>query len=224
MVEGFSQPSSFSLLSARARRASAPDSVSLSPSLPAISRYRIGSDRKKDRKKEPPAYSNKERGGKKGKGFSSPLLSFLSLLPPFLFFLFFLFFPSSSSSRLAAGHKLQRHPVHAVPQPRRPRPVGEDVSQVPLALDAVDLCPPHEKGVVDALLDRGAVRGERREERGPAGPAVELGRAREQPRAAPGTRERSLALLVVERAREGALGAVLRCFGERERERKRRRG
>ena len=88
MVEGFSQPSSFSLLSARARRASAPDSVSLSLP-PSLQYHDTVSDRigRKTERKNRLLTATKSAGERKEKGFL-PLSSRSSLF----------FLPSSSSS------------------------------------------------------------------------------------------------------------------------------
>ena len=88
MVEGFSQPSSFSLLSARARRASAPDSVSLSLP-PSLQYHDTVSDRigRKTERKNRLLTATKSEGERKEKGFL-PLSSRSSLF----------FLPSSSSS------------------------------------------------------------------------------------------------------------------------------
>src|SRR6185295_15113821 len=52
------------------------------------------------------------------------------------------------------GNELERSRVHAVAEPRRLRPVAEDVPEVSLAARADDLSPVHEERVVGTLDDR----------------------------------------------------------------------
>jgi len=103
--------------------------------------------------------------------------------------------------------KRQRHPVHAVPQPRRAGPVREDVPQVPAACRAVDLCPRHERDRPVDLLRHRALDG--REKGGPPRARVELGAGLEQGGAAPGAGEDARPLLAVEEGAAGPLRARL---------------
>lgn len=102
----------------------------------------------------------------------------------------------------------------------------EDMPQVPAACGASDLCAGHPKRMVFVASDgarnrctraRGsAVRHGRKacgtrtvEERRPAAPAVELGRALVQRRAAAGAGVHAVGLVLVVLARAGGLGALL---------------
>src|SRR5678815_1806008 len=99
----------------------------------------------------------------------------------------------------------ERDPVHAVPEPGRRWPVVEDVPQVPAAPPAVDLRAHRQEAAVLARAHR--VR-KRRPEARPPGVTLVLGLRREEREAAAGAEERSLSMLLQERARPRALGAV----------------
>src|SRR5438309_4123960 len=96
--------------------------------------------------------------------------------------------------------------VHAVAQSSRLRPVVEDVPEMAAAAAAVDFGPQHAEGPVFGLAD-GVV--ERLIEARPAGAALELGLRGEQRQVATGAGEDALAMLVQQRARTWALGALL---------------
>src|SRR6476659_9365311 len=102
--------------------------------------------------------------------------------------------------------ELERRAVHAVALAGRARAVGEDVAEMAAALGARHLGADHAVAGVARGLDR-LVLG--RPERGPAGAALVLGVGIEQRLAAAGAAEDALALLVVQRAGERTLGAVL---------------
>jgi len=103
--------------------------------------------------------------------------------------------------------KLERGAVHAVAQPGRRGPVVKHVPQVPLALVAAHLGARHEEDRVVRTLVHRALDG--LVEAGPAGAGLVLGVGREEGAAAAGTDKGALALLLVEGAGEGALGAGL---------------
>src|SRR5216683_931556 len=109
------------------------------------------------------------------------------------------------SGRLA-GVEVERYAVHAIAQPGRLRPVLEDMAEMPAAPAAMHLGAGHEEAAVGVGLDHIL---ERRREARPAGAAVELGGGVEQGLAAAGAVIDPGAVLLVERARAGALGAVL---------------
>src|SRR5262245_3694225 len=112
--------------------------------------------------------------------------------------------PTSARSLLLV--ELERRAVHAVALAGRLRSVGEDVAEMAAALGAVHLGAGHE----EAAVARGADGvGQRLPERRPARAAFVLGRRIEQRLAASRAAERAGALLEVERAGAGALGAVL---------------
>src|SRR6185437_15825359 len=104
--------------------------------------------------------------------------------------------------------RLERHrrDIHAIPQSRRLRPVGEHMPEMPAAFRAMHLGPRHEQGAIlrgaDTTLDR-------RVKTRPAGAALELGRRVVDRRAATRTDEGAGSLFLVERAGPGALRAVL---------------
>src|SRR5688572_18849801 len=81
-----------------------------------------------------------------------------------------------------AGLENHRHTVHAVPEPRRPGPVGKHMAEMPAAACAVHLRADHEPRMVDRR-PHGVL--ERRPEAGPARSAVELRLRREERVAAP---------------------------------------
>src|SRR5690349_19732859 len=115
--------------------------------------------------------------------------------------------PTRARARSAAGlcgDELQREAVVAVALAGRRRAVVEDVALVAAAARAVVLGARQEHLVVDLERDRAR---QRFPEARPAGAAFELGRRREQRQLAAGAHEAAVALLVVERARAGDLGA-----------------
>src|SRR5262249_56928312 len=101
--------------------------------------------------------------------------------------------------------ELEGHAVHAVAQPGGARAVVEDVAQVAAAAAAVDLRADHEEAAIgrraDGSLDRLIAAG-------PARAAVELRVRGEERQVAAGAAVRAVAVLLVERARAGAPGAV----------------
>src|SRR5207248_6289431 len=105
-----------------------------------------------------------------------------------------------------AGLKLERDSVHAIPQPGRLGPVLEDMPEMPAAASAMHLGAAHEKAAVGLGLDPVF---EGRPEARPSRAAVEFGSGVEQRLAAGGAVIDPGAVLLVERARPGALGAVL---------------
>src|SRR5438552_7617054 len=108
--------------------------------------------------------------------------------------------------RRLAGVEIERHAVQAIAQPGRLRPVLEDMAEMPAAAAAMHLGAGHEEAAVGIGLDPVL---ERRREARPAGTAVELGAGVEQGLAAAGAVIDPGAVLLVERAHPGALGAVL---------------
>src|SRR5262245_38927432 len=102
--------------------------------------------------------------------------------------------------------ELQRRAVHAIALAGGPGSVGEDVAEMAAALGAMHLGAGHEMAAVARRAD-GAVLG--RPERWPARAAFVLGRGIEQRLAAAGAAEGAGALLVVQRAGERPLGAVI---------------
>src|SRR6478736_7379815 len=102
--------------------------------------------------------------------------------------------------------EFQRDAVHAVAEPGGRRAVVEHVAEMAAAAAAMDLITHHTESVVGIGQHRaldGLV------EAWPAGAAVELGLRIEQLQAASGAREGAGAVLIVERAGEGALGVLL---------------
>src|SRR5690606_25231953 len=88
--------------------------------------------------------------------------------------------------------------------------VVEDVAEVSAAIGAVDFL----ARIAELVVGRGADRTrERTVEAGPAGAAVELGRARIEIVAASGADEGALALFAIERRAERALGMLLAQHG-----------
>src|SRR6185369_11323022 len=102
--------------------------------------------------------------------------------------------------------ELERRAVHAIALAGRLGAIREDMAEMAAALGAMDLGSGHEVAGVGRGLD-GV--GDRRPEGRPARAAFVLGTRVEQGLAAAGTAEGASALLVVERAGEGPLGAVV---------------
>src|SRR5437899_7848133 len=100
----------------------------------------------------------------------------------------------------------QRKAVHAVAQAGRLRPVIKDVTEMAAAAAAVDFGTQHPKGAVFGLAD-GVV--ERLIKTRPAGAALEFRLRGEQRQVAAGAGEDALAMLLEQRARTRALGALL---------------
>src|ERR1700716_2183749 len=100
----------------------------------------------------------------------------------------------------------QRKAVHAVAQAGRLRPIGEDVTEMAAAAAAVNFGPQHPKGAVFGLAD-GVL--ERLVKAWPAGAALEFRLRGEQRQVAAGAGEDALAMLLEQRARTRALGALL---------------
>src|SRR5437764_7325744 len=105
-----------------------------------------------------------------------------------------------------AGLECERDAIHAVAQPGRLGPVLEDMPEMPAAASAMHLGAAHEKAAVGLGLDPVF---EGRPEARPSRAAVEFGSGVEQRLAAGGAVIDPGAVLLVERARPGALGAVL---------------
>src|ERR1700730_18120947 len=99
----------------------------------------------------------------------------------------------------------QRKAVHAVAQAGRLRPIVENVTEMAAAAAAVDFGPQHPKGAVFGLAD-GVV--ERLIKTRPAGAALEFRLRGEQRQVAAGAGEDALAMLLQQRARTRALGAL----------------
>src|SRR5205807_2365503 len=100
----------------------------------------------------------------------------------------------------------ERDAVHTIALTGRRRPVLEDMAEMTTATLAVHLGADHEKAAVGRRFDRGV---ERRREARPAGAAVEFGAGVEHRLPAAGAMIDASTVLLVERARPGALGAVL---------------
>src|SRR4030081_353828 len=100
----------------------------------------------------------------------------------------------------------QRKAVHAVAQAGRLRPIVKDVTEMAAAAAAVNFSPQHPKGAVLGLAD-GIV--ERLIKTRPAGAALEFRLRGEQRQVAAGAGEDALAMLLEQRARTRALGALL---------------
>src|SRR5579862_905760 len=77
--------------------------------------------------------------------------------------------PVLSTAFLLEG---QRRRVDAIAQSRRPRPIGEDVAQVPSAVCAGDFNAAHPEGVVLVLVNGLGIRGNHKA--GPSASGVEL--------------------------------------------------
>src|SRR5690606_7724618 len=115
--------------------------------------------------------------------------------------------PSARSSLpLLRGDEAQRQSVVAEPETLRSGPVIEDVSLVAAAAGAVILDSRHGQGVVRLRLH---VALQRTHEARPAAPALVLGVGAEEGVTAGGAEVHPLALLLVQRARSGRLGALL---------------
>src|SRR2546421_4177672 len=114
--------------------------------------------------------------------------------------------PPSSRRRLLFRDELERHAVHAITQTCRLRPVVEHVAEMAAAATAMHLGACHEQAAVAGGAD-GVL--QRRVEAGPAGAAVELGGGGEERQIAAGAGIGAGAVLLVEGAGAGALGAVL---------------
>src|SRR5262249_28262165 len=114
--------------------------------------------------------------------------------------------PALSRASGSAGPEGERHAVHAVTETGGRRAVVEHVAEVAAAAAAVHLGADHQEAGVVAR--RHGVR-QRGVEARPAGVALELGLRREERERAAGAEERAVAVLVHERARPGALGALL---------------
>src|SRR5579872_5602620 len=108
--------------------------------------------------------------------------------------------------RLRVGLELQRDAVHAVALARGLRTVVEDVAQMPAAAAAMHLRARVDQLEIARRRDRSL---DRREEARPPGAAVEFGLGAIELQRAGRAREDALAVLVIERAREGPLRAVL---------------
>src|ERR1035437_2490419 len=108
---------------------------------------------------------------------------------------------------LLPGHEGERERVDAVALPGGAWAVVEDVSEVPAAGAAHDLCPAHEQAVVRSQLDR--LRDGRLGEAPPAGAGVELRVRREEHRRAGRAAVLAGSLVVDVVAGEGRLGAGL---------------
>src|SRR5260370_4139747 len=107
--------------------------------------------------------------------------------------------------RRLAAVKIERDAVEAVALAGRRRPVLEDMAEMPAATVAMNLGARHEKAAVGCRFDRGV---ERCREARPAGAAVELRGGVEHRLPAAGAMINPGAVLLVERAGPGALGAV----------------
>src|SRR4030095_8847287 len=102
--------------------------------------------------------------------------------------------------------ELQRRAVHAIALAGGLGPIGEDMAEMAAALGAMRLGSGHEMAGVGRGADRAR---HRRPEGGPARAAFVLVSRIEQGLATAGAVEGAGALLVVERAGEGSLGAVV---------------
>src|SRR5712664_2391524 len=111
-----------------------------------------------------------------------------------------------SGRRRRRQMEYQRKAVHAVAQAGRLRPIVENVTEMAAAAAAVDFGPQHPEGAVFGLAD-GVV--ERLIETRPAGAALEFRLRGEQRQVAAGAGEDALAMLLEQRARTRALGALL---------------
>src|SRR3979411_2789598 len=100
----------------------------------------------------------------------------------------------------------QRKAVHAVAQAGRLRPIVKDVTEMAAAAAAVNFSPQHPKGAVLGLAD-GIV--ERLIKTPPAGAALACRLRGEQRQVAAGAGEDALVMLLEQRARTRALGALL---------------
>src|SRR5712672_4338210 len=111
-----------------------------------------------------------------------------------------------SGRRRRSRTEYQRKAVNAVAQAGRLRPVVEDVTEMAAAAAAVNFGARHPEGAVFGLADRVL---ERLVETWPAGAAFEFRLRGEQRQVAAGAGEDALAMLLEQRARARALGALL---------------
>src|SRR6185312_3546363 len=105
-----------------------------------------------------------------------------------------------------AGMKVERHAVHAVALPGWGRPVLKNMPEMSAAAPAMHLGAAHKEAPVGLGFDRVL---KRRPEARPAGAAVEFGAGVEQRLTTAGAVIDPGAILLVERARAGAFGAML---------------
>src|SRR3989475_4680268 len=103
--------------------------------------------------------------------------------------------------------EFERRGVDAVPQPRRPRPVIEHVSQVGTAVGTFDLRAAHEQAPILLLANISFLNG--RPETRPAGPRVELGPRREEFGPADDAQIHARVVVVPIFAGEGSLGPLV---------------
>src|SRR3981081_4296866 len=99
-----------------------------------------------------------------------------------------------------------RKAVHAAAHTGRLRPIVKDVTEMAAAAAAVNFSPQHPKGAVLGLADG---IGQRLIKKWPAGAALEFRLRGEQRQVAAGAGEDALAMLLEQRARTRALGALL---------------
>src|SRR5688500_13136758 len=85
---------------------------------------------------------------------------------------------ASLLDRLPLLEKLQGDGIEAISEPRRRRPVGEDVAEMPVAARAANLGPHHAVAAIVDLADMIGVEG--LGEAGPAGAALELAAGAEE--------------------------------------------
>src|ERR1017187_2429707 len=111
-----------------------------------------------------------------------------------------------SGRRRRGRMKYQRKAVHAVAQAGWLWPIVEDVTEMAAASAAMNFGPQHPKGAVFGLAD-GVL--ERLIKARPAGAALEFRLRGEQRQVATGAGEDALAMLLEQRARPRALGALL---------------
>src|SRR5688572_20169899 len=109
-------------------------------------------------------------------------------------------------SSAARRREAQGGAVHAPALAGRRRAVVEHVAEMPAAAPAMSLGAGHEQGVVGPGAD---CAGDRPDEARPAGAAVKLVLRAEDRETAAGAEEMAAAMLLVERAAAGALGALL---------------
>src|SRR3984893_5002474 len=114
--------------------------------------------------------------------------------------------PTRSGRRCRGRMENQRKAVHAVAQAARLRPVVEDVTEMAAATAAVNFGAGHPEGPVFGLPD-GVL--ERLVKTWPAGAAFEFRLRGEQRQVTAGAGEDALAMLLEQRARTRALGALL---------------
>ena len=109
------------------------------------------------------------------------------------------------------GHKLQRHPIHAIAQARGLGAILEHMADMPAAAAAMDFGAGREQRVI-LLLAHGI--GQHVEEARPAGAAFEFRLGRIKRQVAAGAIIAALAFLRIECAGEGALGVFLAEHGK----------